>query len=130
MLVSFASATLGPLAAIELLFDLAAKNTPWPFVYIVRRIRKGLQDFYSSPEFQKSLAYLQTQLGEDMWFNGKEPGRSDVMLSWPLDMIAHRKWVDLEKEYPSLAAYRKRIEERPAWRRGLDKGNGYDLSTW
>lgn len=128
--MSFAGATLGPLNAIELLFDLAAKNTPWPLVYVARRIRKGIQNFYTGPEFKKTMSYLVDQLGEEMWFNGKEPGRSDVMLSWPLDTMAHRKWVNLEKDYPRLAAWRARIQERPAWKRGLEKGNGYDLSSW
>jgi glutathione S-transferase len=129
-LVSFAGATLGPLSAIELLFDLAAKHTPWPLVYIPRKIRKSMQNFFTHPEFVKTMSYLEAQLGENMWFNGKELGRSDVMLSWPLDMIAHRKWVDLEKDYPLLAAWRLRIQERPAWKKGLERGNGYDLGSW
>lgn len=129
-LVSFAGATLGPLNAVELLFDLAAKNTPWPLVYISRRVRKGIQNFYTGPEFKKTMGYLVEQLGDEMWFNSKEPGRSDFLLSWPLDMMAHRKWVNIEKEYPTLAAWRMRIQERPAWKRGLEKGNGYDLSSW
>jgi glutathione S-transferase len=42
-------------------------------------------------------------------------------------MIAQKGWVDLEGEWPRLAAWRKRILERDAWKRGMEKGNGYDL---
>lgn len=129
-LVSFAGATLGPTSAIELLFDLAAKHTPWPLVYITRKIRSSIHDFYTGPEFKKSLEYLQTQLGDEMWFNGAELGRSDVMLSWPLETIVQRKWVDLDKEFPKLSTWRKCILERPAWKRALEKGNGFDMSHW
>lgn len=130
ILVSFAGATLGPTMAIELLFDLAAKHTPWPLSYITRKIRKSIQDFFTGPEFKKSLEYLQTQLGDEMWFNGEELGRSDVMLSWPIETMVQRKWVHLDRDYPKLAAWRTRILERPAWKRGLNKGNGFDLSSW
>ncbi len=129
LLTSFAGATLGPINAIELLFDLLAKNTPWPLVYITRQMRKAIQNFFTGPELKKSMAYLEKELGEEEWFNGKELGRSDIMLNFPLDTIAHRKWIDLE-QYPKLDAWRQRIVERPAWKRGLERGNGYDLSKW
>jgi len=45
-------------------------------------------------------------------------------------MAAQRRWIDFEKDYPRLAAWRQRIKERPAWKRGLEKGNGYDTSKW
>lgn len=127
---SFAGASLGPVTAIELLFDLASKHTPWPLVYIARAFRKGIQKNFTSAEFKKDLTYLESELGDNKWFNGKELGRADVMLHFPLDNVYARKWVDLEKDYPKLAAWRRRIWERPAWKRGLEKGNGYDLGSF
>jgi glutathione S-transferase len=116
--------------AIELLFDLAAKHTPWPLVYIARALRKGVQKNFTAAEFKKSMTYLEGELGDNEWFNGKELGRADVMLHFPLDNFYARKWVDLEKDYPKLAAWRTRVWERPAWKRGLEKGNGYDLGKF
>jgi len=127
MLTSFAGATLGPLAAVELLFDLASNQTPWPAVYIMRGIWKVVKKQFSEAEFKKDLAYLEGELGENEWFNGKNLGKCDIILSYPIDMMAQRKWVDFESEYPRIAAWRKRIEERDAWKRGLEKGNGYSL---
>lgn len=74
------------------------------------------------------MSYLENELGEKDWFNGDRLGRCDVMLSWPLDTIAQRRWVDFQKDYPKLGAWRKRIEDREAWKRGLERGNGYDLN--
>lgn len=79
-------------------------------------------------EFKKALAYLEGELGDEEWFNGKYPGMSDLMVTFPVDMIADRKWLDLEKDFPKLAAWRDRVRERPAWKRGIEKGNGYDLT--
>jgi glutathione S-transferase len=130
ILNSFAGASLGPLTSIELLFDLAAKHTPWPLVYIARAFRKGIQKNFTTAEFKKSMTFLEDELGDNEWFNGKEFGRADVMLNFPIDYIYMRKWMDLEKDYPRIAAWRRRVWDRPAWKRGLEKGNGYDLTLF
>lgn len=128
-LTSFAGASLGPVTAIELLFDIAAKHTPWPLVYIARAFRKGAQKNFTTKEFARDLGWLETQLGDKEWFNGEHLGRVDVMLSWPMDTIAQRTWVDWVT-YPKIKAWRERIEAREAWKRGIEKGNGYDLTSW
>jgi glutathione S-transferase len=130
ILNSFAGASLGPLTSIELLFDLAAKHTPWPLVYIARAFRKGIQKNFTTAEFKKSMTFLEDELGDNEWFNGKEFGRADIMFTFPIDYIYMRKWMDLEKDHPRIAAWRRRVWERPAWKRGLEKGNGYDLALF
>jgi glutathione S-transferase len=43
-------------------------------------------------------------------------------------MVKHRNYVDLEKEFSALDGWLKRVYERPAFKRSLEKGNGYDFS--
>jgi glutathione S-transferase len=130
ILNSYAGASMGPLTTVELLFDLAARHTPWPLVYLARVFRKGIQNNFTTAEFKKSMIYLEGELGDNEWFNGKEFGRADIMLNFPLDYVYARYWVDLEEDYPKLAAWRRRVWERPAWKRGIEKSNGYDLSVF
>lgn len=130
ILNSYAGASLGPLTAIELLFDIASKHTPWPLVYLARAFRKGVQKNFTTAEFKKSMTFLEGELGANEWFNGAEFGRADIMLNFPIDYIYMRKWLDLEKDYPKLAAWRQRVWERPAWKKGMEKGNGYDLTIF
>lgn len=127
-LVSFAGASLGLFMSIELFVDIAAKQTPWPISYLVRAIQKGVRNTFTTAEFKKSFAYLEEELGDNDWFNGKELGRSDIILSWPFDNIAQRRWFDFEKEYPKIGAWRERIQNREGWKRALEKGNGYDMT--
>ncbi|KAF8848534.1 glutathione S-transferase [Acephala macrosclerotiorum] len=128
-LTSFSGTSLLDLADTELLFDLAAKHTPWPLSYITRYIKKKYDSFFSTAEFEKNMEFLAKELGDQEWFNGKEPGRADFMLSWPMDFVGQRGYVDL-KDFPTLHAWRMRITERPAWKSALEKGNGYDLTSW
>ena len=112
---------------LALMFGLATKNTPWPLSYLPRLLENGMKRSFLDVEFEKSFKYLEAELGDEEWFNGKEFGRSDVMLSYPLEQIIQNGWYDLEKEYPKLSAWRNRILETPSWKRGIEKGNGFDL---
>lgn len=126
--MSFAGTSLGSVMIVELLVDIAAKQTPWPISYITKAIRRGLQNAFTAAEFKKAFIHLEKELGDNEWFNGKELGRSDIIMSWPFDNIAQRGWFDFKKEYPKIAAWRERIQNREAWKKGLEKGNGYDLN--
>lgn len=129
-LTSFAGASMGMINMLELTLEIVAGRTPWPFVYIMRAVRRGFNKAFTGAEFQKNLEYLESELGEREWFNGTHLSRSDVMLIWPVDNIAVRGWVDLAKDYPKVDAWRKRILSSPAWKRGLEKGNEYDLTVF
>lgn len=128
-LTSFAGSSLGLTIVVELLFDMVSNRTPWPLSYLANGIRSGMQKNYTGPEFKNAMGYLQEELGDKVWFNGNELGRADFMLSFPLDLMAQRGWMDLGREYPKIEAWRQRIQARDAWKRALEKGNGYDLST-
>jgi glutathione S-transferase len=82
---------------------------------------------------RKVLADLEKALKEGPpggYFMGKEPGRADIMLEWPLASISQRKWVDIKSEFPALDAWLARCYKRDAWKRSLQKGNGYDLTIF
>ena len=54
------------------------------------------------------------------------PGRADFILTWPVDICTASGFIDL-KMYPNLDKWYARCHERPAWKRSLEKGNGYSL---
>lgn len=85
------------------------------------------------PELRDQLRELERELVEGPkggFFLGEHPGRADIMLEYPLTSIKHRKTVDLAKEFPKLDEWLERCHDRPAFKRSLEKGNGYDLSTF
>lgn len=128
-LTSFAGASLGMMTVLEITLEIVVKRTPWPVSYIMRAAQRGFQNAFTAAEFKKNLEYLESELGDGEWFNGKHLSRSDFMLFWPVDLIATRDWIDYAKDYPRLDAWRKRALDREAWKRALEKGNGYDLTA-
>jgi glutathione S-transferase len=130
ILSSFAGSTLGALNGTELLVELLPKHSPWPVSLLMKTVHNMVQKTYTRAEYTKAMKYLDSELGDKEWFNGKNLGKSDILLSWPLDMMGQRGWVDFERAWPRLAAWRKRILGRDAWKRAMEKGNGYDLTVW
>ena len=126
---SFAGASFGPIIGIKLFLDLLTSQMPFFLRPLVAMFCAGVHRMFVGPEFKLMLTYLDNELGEQDYFMGKEPGRADFMMEYPLAMIVHRKWEDLS-EYPGLTAWRKRVEGREAWKRSLTKGNGYDFGTF
>lgn len=125
-LTSFAGSTIGTIAMIELIFDIVAEKAPWPVSVLLGGVKSNVHKSLTAPEYATQFEYLEKEL-EDEWFNGKNLGRSDVMLSWPMDFLAAKKYVDFGK-YPKISQWRKKIQEREAWKRAMEKGNGYDFA--
>jgi glutathione S-transferase len=90
--------------------------------------------YMDGPELRQILGHLERELKdgpEGGFFMGKEPGRADIMLEFPVSFCKHRSWwVDLKNEFPVLDAWLQRCYDRPAFKRSLEKGNGYDLSVF
>lgn len=70
--------------------------------------------------------------GEGGWLMGKEPGRADILLEFPISSIKGRKTIDLEKDFPALDRWLKQVADRPAYKRALAKAfDGlYDWSVF
>lgn len=87
---------------------------------------------YDGPQLRAELKELQRELEEGPkggFFMGEHPGRADIMLEFPLTTIKHRGWADL-KEFPKLDEWLERVYARPAFKRSLEKGNGYDMNSF
>lgn len=126
-LTSFAGSSIGTIGMIELIFDVVAEKSPWPLSILLGGVKSNVHNNFTGPEYATQFEYLEKEL-TDEWFNGKNLGRSDVMLSWPMDLLAAKKYVDFEK-YPKILQWRKKVQEREAWKRSIEKGNGYDLEN-
>jgi glutathione S-transferase len=88
---------------------------------------------YDGPAIRAVLKHLERELEdgpEGGYFMGERPGRADVMLEFPMAMTRQRGYVDLAAEFPALERWLERCYRREAWKKGLEKGNGYDLMSF
>ncbi|KAI2627342.1 hypothetical protein GGS26DRAFT_592369 [Hypomontagnella submonticulosa] len=134
-LISLGGATLGPLLMLKLIFGLLVRQAPFFVRPLVAGVRYALDRAYLDAELALVVGFLEAQLApaegetkDRAWFLGtEEPTRTDFSLMWYVDWAFQCGWVDFEK-YPRLKAFRERCTGRPAWKRALEKGNGYNLN--
>jgi glutathione S-transferase len=103
------------------------REAPAPF--FVRPIARGIADkvmtAFIGPQIKLHLDYMEGELGKATWFAGNEFTAADVQMSFPLEAAASRGGLDASR--PRLMDFLRRIHERPAYRRALEKGGLYEL---
>jgi glutathione S-transferase len=92
-------------------------------------VKNRASNTFDRPELRSILKDLERELKEAPaggWFVGPRPGSADILLEFPMSTVKHRNWVDLKSEFPPLGPCLKKVYGRDAWKRSLEKGNGYD----
>jgi glutathione S-transferase len=75
-------------------------------------------------EIANNLEYLQGGLGSKQFFVGDELTGADIQLLFVLEAAGARL-----DPYPNLVKYRAAMQDRPAYRRGIEKGGEYALMS-
>ncbi len=73
-------------------------------------------------EIANHCAYMEQRLGDRPFFVGDALTGADIQLLFVLQATGSRL-----APYPRLVAYRERMQARPAWQRGIEKGGPYQL---
>jgi glutathione S-transferase len=73
--------------------------------------------------FAVHLNWLEQEISTRPWFAGAEFSAADIMMSFPLE--AARQRGGLDASYVELTDYLRRIHDRPAYRRALERGGPY-----
>ncbi|KAJ9637079.1 uncharacterized protein PV06_01396 [Exophiala oligosperma] len=110
----------------EILFIAMAAMSPFFVRPLVSMIHSGIHKGYTGDELALNFSYLEEQLGSAEYFGGSSPSRADFIISWPADNCVQNNIIDFTK-FPRLAKWHQRCQERAAWKRALEKGNGYRL---
>lgn len=127
-LCNLAAASVGPLMNLELVMNLLTQAMPFFIRPLFSIAQKQLQKMYTGPEFKLYFQYLNDQLDDQDYFLGANPGRADFIMKWPMDLCIENGFIDV-KAYPNLDKWCTRVIERPAWKRSLEKGNGYSFQV-
>jgi glutathione S-transferase len=77
-------------------------------------------------EIKNHFGYLNSELGSNDWFVGKELSAADINLSFPIQAVRMLYGID---EFPNLARFLERIHARPAYRRALERGGPYAFGS-
>jgi glutathione S-transferase len=113
---------------MKLVFD-RIENTRVPFFVkpITRGISAKVKGAFITPNIERHLDFMESSLADGPWFAGKEFSAADIQMSFPVEASAARAGLNASR--PRLMDFLKRIHERPAYQRALEKGGPYELMS-
>lgn len=122
----FAEGSAMPPLLLQLIFGRLDKGKMPFFVRpIARAIKNRVRTSFIQPRIDQNLDFMEAELGKSAWFAGDEFTAADIQMSFPLEASVARGGLDSRR--PNLMAFLKRIHERPAYRRAVERGGEYQL---
>ena len=126
-LLSLGIADIIPQLGKKLLFLVLGFKMPFFLRPFINYLGKTLNELAFDKEVQNSFHVLEAELEDREWFMGGDaPSRVDMTLKVATDLGVQPGLVDLSK-WPRVQAWYARCEARPAWKRALEKGGGYNM---
>ncbi|KAG5661951.1 hypothetical protein KAF25_004190 [Fusarium avenaceum] len=126
-LVSLAIADVMARVGTKHLFLILGAQGPFLLRPLINLLGYGLNRAFLDPEVENQLHVMEMELeGRDWFMGGDVPSRADIALKVSTDLIFHPKLAMVEK-WPRVKAWRERCEARIAWKRSIEKGDGYNL---
>jgi glutathione S-transferase len=119
----YAEGSAMPPLLMKLVFGRLPAGAPTLMRPIVNSIAKRTQSSFIDPQLFAHLNYWEAELTKAEWFAGAEFSAADIMMSFPAEAAADRAAARVGR--PKLAAFLKRIHNRPAYRRALERGGPY-----
>ena len=124
----FAEGSAMPPLLMKLIFDrIASTRMPFFAKPIARGISSKVLSSFVAPNLNRQLDFMEGELGRSAWFAGDHFSAADIQMSFPLEAAAQRAGLDAGR--PLLMAFLKRIHERPAYRRALERGGPYSFAN-
>jgi glutathione S-transferase len=122
----FAEGSAQPFLLLKLVFGRIA-NAPMPFFArpVARAISRKATESFIQPNIDRQLDYMEAELAQSAWFAGAEFTAADIQMSFPLEAAVARGGLD--GRWPHLMGFLKRIHERPAYRKAIERGGEYQL---
>jgi len=124
----FAEGSAMPPLLLKLIFD-RIESGPMPFFAkpIARGIARKVKGLTVEPNLKRQLDFMESELGKSEWFAGNDFSAADIQMSFPVEAAAQRAGLDASR--PKLMAYLKKIHDRPAYRRALERGGPYSFAN-
>ncbi|MCW5656468.1 MAG: glutathione S-transferase [Burkholderiaceae bacterium] len=121
----FAEGSAMPPLLMTLILGRIRKSGPFFVRPIARKIADTVAAGFVTPNIQRQLAFMESELAQRPWFAGGEFSGADVMMSFPLEVAVVRGGLDAR--FPKLKDWLARIHARPAYQQALKRGGHYAI---
>ena len=120
----YAEGSLMPPLLLKLVFDQVEK-APLIVRPVAKAISAKVKRRFITPNLRQHLDFLEAELASGPWFAGQAFSAADVQMSFPVEAAVARGGLDASR--PRLMDWLRRIHERPAYQRAIDKGGPFEI---
>ncbi len=121
----YAEGSAMPPLLLKLVFDrLSGPAMPLIMRPAAALIAAGVKRKFISPQIKRHLDFMESELSERDWFAGDAFSAADIQMSFPLEAAESRGTLESR---PRLLDFVQRIQQRPAYRKAIEKGGPYEL---
>ena len=101
------------------------KTSPMPFFAkpIAQTIVKKVMSGFVNPNLKRMMQFVDDHLAKQQWFASDQISGADFQMSFPLEAAMASGVVD--RRYPNIEGFLRRISSRPAYQTALEKGGNY-----
>ncbi|KAL5521505.1 hypothetical protein ACEPAF_2253 [Sanghuangporus sanghuang] len=124
----YCEGSLMPLLVNKLIFSVIPQRTPFFIRPIASVIFNTVQKQFLDPQIETHVTFVEEHLAKSStgWFaNGPNPTAADFMMIFPMEIIQKR--VPGPRNSTATDDFVKRVHERPAYKRALEKGGEYKI---
>ena len=123
----FAEGSLMPPLLLTLVLD-KIRSSPMPFFAkpVANAIASKVNTAFVRPNVLATLTFINNHLAANTWFAGEQLSGADIQMSFPLEAAHSRGLID--RRYSHIEGFLRRIHERPAYQRALQRGGKYDYA--
>ncbi|KAI1272004.1 glutathione S-transferase [Xylaria sp. FL0933] len=126
-LVGFAESSFNVVAMTAMMFYYLKAMSPFFIRPLIAAVSAMIHVGYVDKEFDAQFKYMDGILKDQEYFMSNEnPTRVDFVMLFFVQTVYYSKIVDIAP-YINVKAWHDRCVARPAWKRAIEKGNGYEL---
>lgn len=118
-----AQGSLMPLLLDALIFKRMISKVPFFLKPIMKVVVGKVEGAYLKPRLTNMLTHIENELGRSPWFAGEKFTAADIVMGYCMDVAAVR--VGMGSNYPNAQSFLKRMRERPAFKRAMEKNGDF-----
>ncbi len=121
----YAEGSLMSLMMIKLVLQMLGKSpVPLGLRTVGKVLGTGVQKAWLNNQIATHAGFIESHLAKTPWFAGETPSMADIQMSFPLFALLSRGGIPSLR---NIAAWKARVEARPAWQQAIEKGGPFSL---
>lgn len=117
----YAEGSVMPPLLVSLIFGKVVDGAPFLARPLLAAIKAGVDARYTRGELENHFGFIEGHLGRHPWFAGAALSAADIQMIYPVAAGPLRAGVTAAS-HPNTVAWLARVQERPAYRRALERG--------